>query len=445
MYIFEDVLIWLNFGGLFVIRIACEMCGGNNLLKEDGFYVCQNCGTKYTVEEAKKLIIEGSVDVSGSTVKVDNSGLILNYMMMAENAYNSNNKSEAESYCNKIIEIAPQNSEAWFLKGKAAGWQSTGNNLRLEETVNCFINAVSFSSKDNLLSLQKDVAASLIDLSFGMVKLAGDLFVDFASEDGANRIIDIVQRIQASWQLITDKTGVPMPTDYGVLSNYVNASAVNSWNNHVIPDFRGNDNHPSKYQFQKMIEETEYCKKLLLFAIDIAPRDTSNNILRYKSLITMTQFEISAGPSEFFVETRGYHTVSGLPANTVSRLRTNISEWEGIIRQLDPSQVVQNGQQAVTPDERNSLILKNGLFLILELVFEFIAITASLMSIASTTLSIIGLAISAVIFIISIVFVYGNKTKNKRFKAPFIIALICMITCVLLLVCCGIHPSVNNT
>ena len=159
----------------------------------------------------------------------------------------------------------------------------------------------------------------------------------------------------------------------------------------------------------------------------------------------MTQFEISAGPSEFFVETRGYHTVSGLPANTVSRLRTNISEWEGIIRQLDPSQVVQNGQQVVTPDERNSLILKNGLFLILELVFEFIAITASLMSIASTTLSIIGLAISAVIFIISIVFVYGNKTKNKRFKAPFIIALICMITCVLLLVCCGIHPSVNNT
>ena len=34
--------------------IVCEMCGGNQLRKEDGVYVCQNCGTQYSVEEAKK-------------------------------------------------------------------------------------------------------------------------------------------------------------------------------------------------------------------------------------------------------------------------------------------------------------------------------------------------------------------------------------------------------
>jgi len=33
-------------------------------------FVCQHCGTKYSVEEAKKLMIEGTVDVQG-TVKVD--------------------------------------------------------------------------------------------------------------------------------------------------------------------------------------------------------------------------------------------------------------------------------------------------------------------------------------------------------------------------------------
>ena len=54
-------------------KLTCEMCNSVDLIKKDGLYVCQSCGTKYTVEEAKKMMIEGTVDVSGSTVKVDNS------------------------------------------------------------------------------------------------------------------------------------------------------------------------------------------------------------------------------------------------------------------------------------------------------------------------------------------------------------------------------------
>ena len=46
--------------------LKCEMCGGNQLLKQDGVFVCQNCGTQYTVEEAKKMMIEGTVDVQGT-------------------------------------------------------------------------------------------------------------------------------------------------------------------------------------------------------------------------------------------------------------------------------------------------------------------------------------------------------------------------------------------
>lgn len=35
-------------------KITCEMCGSADLLKQDGVFVCQNCGTMYSVEEAKK-------------------------------------------------------------------------------------------------------------------------------------------------------------------------------------------------------------------------------------------------------------------------------------------------------------------------------------------------------------------------------------------------------
>lgn len=34
---------------------VCELCGNTNFIKEEGMFVCQGCGTKYTVEEAKKL------------------------------------------------------------------------------------------------------------------------------------------------------------------------------------------------------------------------------------------------------------------------------------------------------------------------------------------------------------------------------------------------------
>ena len=37
-------------------QLTCEMCGSGEIIKKDGVYVCQHCGTQYTVEEAKKLM-----------------------------------------------------------------------------------------------------------------------------------------------------------------------------------------------------------------------------------------------------------------------------------------------------------------------------------------------------------------------------------------------------
>ena len=56
-------------------QLTCEMCGGVDLVKNEGLFVCQNCGTKYTVEEAKKMMIEGTVEVQG-TVKIDDSDVV---------------------------------------------------------------------------------------------------------------------------------------------------------------------------------------------------------------------------------------------------------------------------------------------------------------------------------------------------------------------------------
>ena len=130
-------------------QLTCEMCGSTDLLKQDGVFVCQTCGTKYSVEEAKKMMIDGVVEVSG-TVKVDDSEKTTTYMSIAENAYTSNNLAETEAYCNKIIEIDPSNADAWLLKGKAAGWQSSLANSRMDEAIVCFKKAISFSSEETV-------------------------------------------------------------------------------------------------------------------------------------------------------------------------------------------------------------------------------------------------------------------------------------------------------
>ena len=56
-------------------KISCEVCGSGDLVKQDGVYVCQYCGMKYSPDEVKKMMIEGTVDVQG-TIKVDNSAFV---------------------------------------------------------------------------------------------------------------------------------------------------------------------------------------------------------------------------------------------------------------------------------------------------------------------------------------------------------------------------------
>ncbi len=95
-------------------KLVCEMCNSTDLVKQDGLYVCQSCGTKYTVEEARKMMIEGPVDVTGSTVKVDETGKIENLYRLARRAKDSGNSKNAQKYYSQIVVDRPNDWEANF-------------------------------------------------------------------------------------------------------------------------------------------------------------------------------------------------------------------------------------------------------------------------------------------------------------------------------------------
>lgn len=91
--------------------LQCDMCGGQDLVKDNGVFVCQSCGTKYTVEEAKKMMIEGTVDIKG-TVKVDTSDELKNLYEIARRAKEANNNVNAAKYYDMILVKDPSSWEA---------------------------------------------------------------------------------------------------------------------------------------------------------------------------------------------------------------------------------------------------------------------------------------------------------------------------------------------
>lgn len=149
--------------------IVCELCGGNEFIKQDGMFVCQFCGTKYTVEEVKKLMVEG-------TVKIDNTDLIDNYLDMAKNAYDGGNGQSAFDYANKALEINPKNSEAWLIKMKTIEKLGTLGDARVSEAIEAGKNAIMFS--DNKSETEKEVYAYYINRANELILICIAEFLD---------------------------------------------------------------------------------------------------------------------------------------------------------------------------------------------------------------------------------------------------------------------------
>lgn len=136
-------------------RLTCEMCGSTDLIKQDGYFICQWCGCKYTVEEARRMMIEGTVDVQG-TVKVDNSSYVEKYLANARRAKAKEDWEEAERYYNMVEQNDPTCIEAIFYSAyaKAMGTLIDENKFKREAVFKVLKNCVSII--DDNFSMEKE-------------------------------------------------------------------------------------------------------------------------------------------------------------------------------------------------------------------------------------------------------------------------------------------------
>ena len=96
-------------------RLTCELCNSTNLIKTDGVFVCQSCGCKYTVEEAKKLMVDDGVEVQSvaMTNNID-ANKVSKLYEVARRARDNGNSSQAAKYYDLILQEEPSSWEAQF-------------------------------------------------------------------------------------------------------------------------------------------------------------------------------------------------------------------------------------------------------------------------------------------------------------------------------------------
>lgn len=365
-------------------QLTCEMCGSTDLIKQDGVFVCQSCGCKYSVEEAKKMMIEGNVDVSGSTVKVDNSSNIENYLKLAENAFSANNNKEAESYSNKILEINPNYYKAWLIKGKAAGWQSTLNKSRIFESIECFEKAIDHVPESEAAELKKEIAEEIAKLSKASLSLCCDIFVENPSKNNANLLVETAASINKSAIKLLEKCSIAPAKYEETTAICIRESAINAYDHIVWPEYsRSNGGYPYAFQFTNFLDKSSACIMVLKCSITMSSSSDKLDdvkIKNYKDLIRITTDRINAaGYEKKFNGSSSYWAVTSTLADSAKQINLDdIKTYHQKIKEIDPNYEISTAEDSPKEKTLQKISIAIVVFVLIEIIVGLAIMFSSL-------------------------------------------------------------------
>ncbi|MBO9592817.1 MAG: hypothetical protein J7599_07895 [Niabella sp.] len=189
-------------------KITCELCGSSRLAKLDEAYVCQNCNTKYSVEEAKKMVIDGVVEVTGR-VEVDSSGKLSNLYQIARRAKNEENAENAARYYDMILIEDPTSWEAAFyvvyfkaVQCKIAYIQSAA--VSVNNCIDAVIGLIKDKVADELEQEQaiNEVAGRVIDISNMLCNAATNHYNGIDTSIRQNYMQEYLNNVFASFRTV---------------------------------------------------------------------------------------------------------------------------------------------------------------------------------------------------------------------------------------------------
>lgn len=310
------------------VAARCPQCGGELQLdnqKEAGF--CMHCGTKIIVQDAIRA------------VKIDNTHMVDKWMKMGDLAAESNNQSEAYDYYTKIAEVDPENWLALFKKGRAAGWQSTLANPRFTEAATCFGQAINLAPESEKQDLMQEAAQEMKSLGLALMALRSERFVKWPDQDEANGFLQDVNSIMNAVLQLRNKSGFLIPGVLEPIAERIQASVEEAWLMTIKPDYIGDENHPSKYEFDQFIDRVGYCTTLIEKIIDFSDEDDDQDIKRYELLMKLHKEAIESCSWDYEILSWGksWHKEYQLTDSAKQYRKSLISEYNTKISQLKVS------------------------------------------------------------------------------------------------------------
>lgn len=168
--------------------IVCEMCGSHDMIKTNDHYVCQSCGTKFTLEEARKLIVEG-------VVKIDNTERLDNLFEAARNAKSIGNYEQAKRFYTEILTLEPNSWEATYYSVFCSAADCMI--MQIESSANSLRNCLDICFR--LIELYaEDKAEAVSSVARDTISIAG-VFHDAALEHFDNSFARLPNILLSQW------------------------------------------------------------------------------------------------------------------------------------------------------------------------------------------------------------------------------------------------------
>lgn len=176
--------------------IKCEVCGGNDIIKQDDMFVCQSCGCKYSVEDMRKML--------GNSANVQSNNKDMERIKkLANDAFENEVWMDAAKYYTELIEKYDVDYEIEY-RCLIAKVNINGNNSNgypsLEKSINIAIdafskyretliadNSISQEDKEKKCDYYLNEISRSIRWLFNMQK---NKYVDYDDEEKINVIYD---------------------------------------------------------------------------------------------------------------------------------------------------------------------------------------------------------------------------------------------------------------
>jgi hypothetical protein len=284
-------------------KIICELCDCMEFSKIDGMFVCHECGTKYSLEEAKSMMreVEGAEPAIATSVAApvsapvvnQNQKQVENLYVLASTAYDASNNQECEMYCNRIIEMDVSFYKAWFLKGKAVGWSSKLNEMRIEECAHSFGKALELAPQEEKERLKEEALQSLKELGIAAISLRKKRFVIDPSETELKGFKEArIAVLDALLVLLKKGNMVKVPEDYlQTIAELMSDAAMEAYRD-INSKWNGKA-YPTDADFTVYLDKMGHCELLMQAAIDTTDQDDEKDVTRYKNMIILLETPIN--------------------------------------------------------------------------------------------------------------------------------------------------------